>query len=285
MMNFEELKTKFTVNRQVRADEYEDKKNYLIHIDIDPVADTRSPKLIFAAGQPGSGKTYMINKIKEDYPAEDFVVIDIDNYRKIHPDFDEIRHYPNDAVMFTNGFLFDMEEDIIITATSRKKNIIYVGTLRDTDFAQNFIVKHAKDQGYRVKIYAMAVHPIESLISTQERYERQLDNNAPIVHFIDFAFHQSATVGYESTLNKFEKDKIYDEIKVFIRGAKDGDLPIEVETFAPIINCINKNRGDIICKDGFRERLNVLLNKRRNRKSSEREIQVIEDIMKYLEDL
>ena len=102
MMNFEELKTKFTVNRQVRADEYEDKKNYLIHIDIDPVADTRSPKLIFAAGQPGSGKTYMINKIKEDYikedyPAEDFVVIDIDNYRKIHPDFDEIRHYPNDA--------------------------------------------------------------------------------------------------------------------------------------------------------------------------------------------
>ena len=71
-----------------------------------------------------------------------------------------------------NGFLFDMEEDIIITATSRKKNIIYVGTLRDTDFAKNFIVKHAKDQGYRVKIYAMAVHPIESLISTQERYER-----------------------------------------------------------------------------------------------------------------
>lgn len=284
-MNFEELREKFTVSRHVRSDEYENKKNYLISKDVDPVANTEQPKLIFAAGQPGSGKTAMITRIKEDFPAEEFVVIDIDEYRKIHPDFDEIKQYRNDVIMFTNGFLFDMEEDIIQAATAQKKNIIYVGTLRDTDFAQNFIVKHAREQGYLVEIYAMAVHQIESLISTQERYEKQLDSNAPIVHFIDFGFHQFATSGYESTLALFEKENVYDSIKVFVRGAKDGEVPVPVETYAPVVDCIQKNRGNIESKNDLRVRLNKLLSKRIGRNASEREIQVLKDILGYLEEL
>ncbi|MCQ2582094.1 MAG: zeta toxin family protein [Alphaproteobacteria bacterium] len=284
-MNFDELKTKFTVNRSVRLDEYEEKKNYLISKDIDTVSETNNPKLIFAAGQPGAGKTALIKRIKEDYPDEGFVVIDIDEYRTIHPDFEEIKQYRNDVIVFTNSFLFDMEEDIILAATSQRKNIIYVGTLRDTDFALNFIVKHAKEKGYQIQIYAMAVNQIESLISTQERYEKQLDTNAPVVHFIDFNFHQLATSGYEATLALFEKEKIYDVIKVFVRGEKDGDLPQFTETYAPVIECIQKNRGNIVSKDVFYERLNKLLNKRELRNSSEREIQVIKDILKYLEEL
>ena len=284
-MNFDELKIKFTVNRNTRSDEYEEKKNYLISKDIDTVSETNNPKLIFAAGQPGAGKTALIKRIKEDYPEEDFVVIDIDEYRTIHPDFEEIKQYRNDVIMFTNSFLFDMEEDIILAATSQRKNIIYVGTLRDTDFALNFIVKHAKEKGYQIQIYAMAVNQIESLISTQERYEKQLDTNAPVVHFIDFGFHQLATSGYETTLALFEKENIYDVIKVFVRGAKDGDLPKFVETYAPIIDCIKKNRGNIINKDNLYERLNKILSKRNVRNASEREIQVIRDILEYLEDL
>lgn len=46
---------------------------------------------ILIGGLPGAGKTNLIRKVKKEYANRDFVVIDADNYRILHPNYMELR--------------------------------------------------------------------------------------------------------------------------------------------------------------------------------------------------
>jgi len=54
------------------------------------MSETNNKQFILAGGQPGSGKTNLVETIKRDNPNVDFIVIDLDKYRIMHPDFKNI---------------------------------------------------------------------------------------------------------------------------------------------------------------------------------------------------
>ena len=50
-----------------------------------------NPLCILIGGLPGSGKTNLVEQIKQEYQDREFVVIDTDDYRKLHPDYEELK--------------------------------------------------------------------------------------------------------------------------------------------------------------------------------------------------
>ena len=261
----EELKELFSVTRQKRGQEYQMSLEKIIAEHINFVAESSSPKLVFAAGQPGAGKTALVQRILQDYPDEQFVVVDIDDYRRYHPDFDKVKMYRKDFIVFTNSFLFDLEEDILVDAFKKKRNVIYVGTLRDTDFICHFVMKHAREHNYRIGVYVLAVPLIVSLLSAVERYEEQLLNEAETIHFIDSAFHHLANDGFEHTLDYMERNALVDFFKFCKRGKTKDSVPELIDFEKDVVKTLHNARNNILLdKNDILLRLRRLESKRQN---------------------
>ncbi len=257
----DELKELFSVTRKKRGQEYQARLEKIVLEHVDSVPNSSNPKLIFASGQPGSGKTALIQRIFQDYPDEKFVVVDIDNYRRYHPDYDKVKQYRKDFIILTNSFLFDLEEDILVNAFEKGKNVIYVGTLRDTDFICNFVIKNAKEQNYHIGVYVLVVPLIISLLSAVERYEEQLLNEADALHFIDASFHALANEGFERTLNCIERDSLADSFKFCKRGKIRDSLPELIDFKKGVVETLHKERNGILLnKEDILLRLNTLKN-------------------------
>ena len=62
------------------------------------------PLCILIGGLPGAGKTNLIEKVKMEHKGRDFVVIDADDYRKLHPNYEDLIKTPEKAVTETISF-------------------------------------------------------------------------------------------------------------------------------------------------------------------------------------
>ncbi len=229
-MNIEKLKERFKLTSSYKQEIYSKIYQQIVN-DFSISSDTpNQPKLIFAAGQPGAGKTLLINAIKREMPAEKFTVIDIDMFRYYHPDIDKIKKFKTIGSLLTNDFVFSVEDDLLAREISLRHNILYVGTLRDTEFVENKIIKPARDRGYKVHIYAMSVDLLESFVSAQLRYEEQLKKESSIIHFISSEFHDASCDGFERSLKKFCDHKLLKQIKLYERGKTKKDLPVLIHS-------------------------------------------------------
>lgn len=280
-----DLKEHFSVTRKKRSQEYLSGLKSIIQEYVDTVSVSSDPKLIFVAGQPGAGKTALIKRVQKDYPDETFVIVDIDNYRLYHPDFDEVKNYKKDFIIYTNSFLFDIEEDVLLDAFQKRKNVIYVGTLRDTDFVCNFIIKNARKNNYHVGVYLLAVPLIVSLLSAVERYEEQIKSNAPVIHFIDADFHHTSNQGLEHTLSCFQADSLVDFFKFCLRGKTKEILPEVINCSSDIIQSLHEARASVFLdKKDIGTRLKIIESTQKTRDICEKEADTLKTLFYLFEN-
>ena len=62
-------------------DEYQEAFEKVKRDYVGQAKSEKSPRLIFATGQPASGKSALPKKIIKDYPNVSFILIDMDKYR------------------------------------------------------------------------------------------------------------------------------------------------------------------------------------------------------------
>lgn len=166
---------------------------------------SEKPVFILAGGQPGSGKTALIDTIKKQNPNLSFAVIDLDNYRKYHPDFEEIKKtHKKDGVLLTNSFAFSIENAMLSYAIKNKLNVINVSTLRNTEMIEESIIQNIKPSGFEVEAYLMAVPPEESYCSTLKRYKEQEKDQNCITRFTGKEFHDISYQKLDVTIKKLE---------------------------------------------------------------------------------
>lgn len=127
----------------------------------------KNPIAIIVGGQPGAGKSGLIDKTSSE--LENSIVLDVDDFRYFHPDIKEIlAKYPNDLATFTITFVNRIFKKILAKLMEKGFNLIMQKTLRDDEVIYDTLVP-LKNAGYTVILRVLAVSEIESKLSTLER--------------------------------------------------------------------------------------------------------------------
>lgn len=145
------------------------------------------PKGYVLGGQPGAGKSGLIKRIREQ-EKQNILVINGDEFRQYHPQFDEIQAaYGKDAPKYTAEFAGKITERLIEKALNEKLNIAVEGTFRTADTPLKTL-SDMKQHGYETAVYIMTTDAKVSWLSTLERYEKmQAAGEAP--RYTDKAHH------------------------------------------------------------------------------------------------
>lgn len=194
--------------------------------EIDGKKINEQPICILLGGLPGSGKTNLVQKIQEEYKERDFIIIDTDNYRKLHPNYETLIKTPEKAIAKTSEFSNAIEANLIKRAIEEHCDIISVTTLRATEAIDRILYEPAVKSGYRIEVCIMSVPIRESGLSAQNRYERQI-SNGECPRFTPMSFIETSFQGIKKTIQMLQRKNDNPTIKVYNRGRGEKSMPTE----------------------------------------------------------
>ena len=164
----------------------------------------------------------MIGYSKKLFQDNNVVIITTDDYKPFHPKANEIaRKFPTkyssiveqDSALWTNKVLHE--------AMKKKYNFIFEVTFRTERILST--IQELKEQGFNVIIRGLAVPELESLLSSYERYEKQVETR-DWGRFFNPSNYNYIYKNVPDVIEKIEKGKYYDAIEIFKRG-KDIKIP------------------------------------------------------------
>ena len=135
---------------------------------VNPVA---SPKGYVLGGQPGAGKSSLVKIIRQNL-ERNVLVINGDEFRRYHPDFEEIQEkYGKDAPKYTAEFSAKMTGLVIEKALKESYNISVEGTFRTAETPMKTL-DEMRRHGYETAVYIQTAPSEVSWQNTLERYEQ-----------------------------------------------------------------------------------------------------------------
>ena len=178
---------------------------------------SKNPIAVVVGGQPGAGKTALINFTKQLSSQRDFIIIDNDFFRNFHPQADEIKaNYPNFFREITDQLGMEITSNVINYFAQNGFNIILHQTLKNGRVGDDAIT-NLRELGYTVGVRAFAVPFYESSMSQIERYLGQ----AQTLGYCRYATqegHTTAYLGLPSTVDYLEQNGLYDFIQIYKRS-------------------------------------------------------------------
>lgn len=193
---------------------------------IENIQSNKQPLCILIGGLPGAGKTNLIEQVKKEHPDREFLVIDADDFRKLHPDNDKLLESPEKAVTKTIAFANSIELELIKQGIERKLDIISVTSLRATDVIDQILYRPAIDSGYKIEACIMSVPISECGLSAQNRYEEQI-KKGQFPRFVSMDFMDSAYSGIKNTILMLQRKSDKPVIKIYKRGEQEKSMPIK----------------------------------------------------------
>lgn len=200
-----------------------DHEKYYRDIETDLLAHSRPvshPRVVITGGQPGSGKSRLLEQSKNDFPDGNVVVINGDDLRSYHPKAEEIfrlddRRFAErtdpDSRLWTKR-LFDQ-------AIETRRNIIFESTMRDPGPISE-TMKRLKSEGYHLTAKVVATHERVSTTGVFRRYEEQKAAKG-FGRFSDLSSHDAGYQGMPKTVRFIEEHGLVDKLEVYNRA---GDL-------------------------------------------------------------
>lgn len=132
----------------------------------------KNSSVMFVVGQPGCGKTTFIEHFKFD----DCVIINSDNYRRLHKKSQEIlQKYPTSYAKLTNYDAHLWGDELFDYGIQNGYNVLREKA--PTDFSLLEVIKTIYDS-HEVEINVVISGNLASLIATRERYEKELLSKA-----------------------------------------------------------------------------------------------------------
>ena len=133
------------------------------------VRPVNNPKGFVLGGQPGAGKSAMVERLVNELDYN-LLVINGDEFRRYHPDFDAIQaKYGKDAPKYTAEFSGKITGMAIQKALAEKYNVSVEGTFRTAETPMNTL-DDMKRHGYETAVYIQTAPKDVSWASTIERY-------------------------------------------------------------------------------------------------------------------
>lgn len=229
---------------------------------------SKNPIAIVVGGQPGSGKTALINYTKQISSERSFIVIDNDFFRNFHPQAKEIKqNHPNLFTQATDQLGMGITSDVINYCVDNNFDIIFHQTLKNKRIGDDAISLF-RESGYTVGVRVFAVPFFESSMSQIERYLGQAEKLG-YCRYATQEGHLTAYTGLPNTVEYLEQNGLYDFMQVYTRSP-DITCPTLIyscfnpdsidKTFSALSNCENISKQTQ--KHGFLSAKNAVLEAR-----------------------
>jgi predicted ABC-type ATPase len=186
------------------------------------------PVAYLTGGQPGSGKSYIVEAIAERV-ADDggLFVVDPDQIRPLLP---YMEPYLANAILETPE-VADRDAgmiayELIQIAKVNGRNILVDGTLQNTARAKTLALE-LKEAGYIVELHGMAIYPDLGHARTYTR--READIMASPTGFgrgVSDEFHDQAVEGFSKTVQAYYEEKLVNRIALYGIGQKLLDIKL-----------------------------------------------------------
>lgn len=207
----EELKKKYTVSE----DEVREISKLVFEKMTYGKTPQENPIMVIVGGQPGAGKSGLIDKTWAEMPNA--VVLDVDDFRYFHPQIEEIlQKYPNDLATFTIKFVNTMFGIVVKELEDKKYNLIAQKTLKDDEVIYDTLVQ-LKEAGYLVVVRALAVSELESKMSALER-SLAVKNTVGYCRWTPISNQDYAYKGMLETTKHIYDSEYCDVVQIFKRN-------------------------------------------------------------------
>ncbi|MWV63007.1 AAA family ATPase [Helicobacter saguini] len=205
-----------------------------------------NPQGFVLGGQPGAGKSSLIEKIKNQL-QDNVIVINGDDYRRYHPQYAELQEkYGKDSVNKTADFAAKMTESILQKAINGRFNIVIEGTFRTSETPIKTL-KLFKDNGYKTHILIQTCNKSISSTSCNERYEKMRNIMPNEARYTPKDKHDIVCENLAKNINEVYLSGFTDSLKIFIRNDIAGlkiekffdstlDSNLDIEKLEKIIN-------------------------------------------------
>ncbi|RNI20743.1 zeta toxin family protein [Flexivirga caeni] len=179
-----------------------------------------APVVVLLGGQPGAGKTAAAGRASQLHPGQQPIVLEGDDYRRFHPDYKQlVRDDPLRMPEVTQSVSGPMVAAAVDHAQRERISVVLEGTFRDpamvTDTAAEF-----HRAGFAVDAVVVAVPPVQSLISTVDRYVSSVENDQD-GRWTPVAAHDAALAGMPATVQALGESEYVDQVTIM---ARDGSI-------------------------------------------------------------
>jgi hypothetical protein len=188
-------------------------------IELHHFADTLPvdhPHAIILGGQPGAGKSGLLEASKQDFSDQNVVAINGDELRYYHPQYRAIQK--TDERRFaelTDAHARVWTKQLFDRAIATHRNVVFEGTMREvgpiTDTMQRL-----KNRGYFVVAKVIAAHARDSMTGIHRRYEEQKAAKG-FGRWSNVQAHDDAYKGMPATIDFIEQHKLADRLEVYDR--------------------------------------------------------------------
>ena len=166
------------------------------------------PIAVFIVGQPGAGKSTIINSLEN---KDQFIFIDADQYRNLYDDVNQSGKVSGKTV-----------EYLIDDFSNQKYNLLIEGTLRNPDVPVH-TAELLNNKGYTSNMNVMAVKPEESKLSTIDRYltlEEQKINidKDTLARPVDPKIHDTIAKNLPENLKKVAESNQFNTMSIYTRN-------------------------------------------------------------------
>lgn len=180
------------------------------------VYSVEKPTAVIVGGQPGSGKGSLIGYSKSQFNDNNIVIITTDDYKPFHPKASEIaKKYPTKYAAIVEADSASWTNEILLEAIKNKYNFIFEVTLRNERILRK--MELLKKSNYNVIVRALATPYLESLVTSYERYEKQVETRK-WGRFINVKSYNNTYKNIPDTLEKIENSGYCDATEIYLRG-------------------------------------------------------------------
>lgn len=245
-----------------------------------------NPVIFVLGGQPGCGKSSLINKDLENFSEDSVVIINGDEFRHYHPFAREIfEKYPERYAELTDLDVRDWTQQVFEKALKEKHNIIFEGTMRTNKICET--IKRVQNMGYVVNVQVLAVSAPESKLSIYGRYEEQMEKS-PTPRFTPISAHDASFQGMLNTLQQIEDEEIYNTLTVYSRDMSVVFQSTKQKPQKGVVEAVEKFRNKVWAQTkykGFVSHIEKVKAKAKKRNESDKYIKSVESLKKEAVEL
>lgn len=187
--------------------------DYLSHVEAQ-----ENPRVIITGGQPGSGKGTLARQAGKELEASgSYVLIDVDELRKMHPLYEQLQQENDrEAANLVHPDASAWAGQLIRDAAAARKNMVIDQTSKSPDSLID-LTKQLKAAGYNIELRVMAV---SSEISEQRIHTRYEEEKAKYDsgRFVPPDVHYAAYIGLPESVAAVEREKAVDALTIHDRN-------------------------------------------------------------------
>ena len=201
-----------------------------------------SPRAIITGGQPGSGKSYIVQSVGVQFEgAGGVIVIDPDEIRPKLPYMQDLIAAGKldipDAAYIDAGTI---AHEMVQIAKQERRNVIVDGTLANTDRALQLADGFQK-AAYQVEFHGMAVSPELSHARTYSRREDQIAKSPTgFGRGVGDDFHHGAVKGYAASVDALQSKSAVNSMALYYPNGAKIETKFQGGTWVPAVSMKEK---------------------------------------------